>query len=300
MKTTARIYRMTFWEKPSNSFKLLMIFFLIGVSNSIYGQDIKVMSFNIRYNNPADGINSWENRHEWLNNYIRFSGADLIGGQEVMHSQLTDMNKALSSYSYIGIARNGKEEGEYCPIFYKSDRFEVLDHNTFWLSPTPSEIDSQGWDAALPRIVTWGKFRDKIQKKEFFLFNTHFDHRGEVARVESARLLIRMVEEIAGGSPVFVTGDFNFPPDTKAYEILTNKDGSAALTDAMIDAQISYGPKYTFNGFRLEPEAQGERIDFIFIKGKIDVLKFQVVDGQRGGKYISDHFPVLIKADFTK
>jgi len=278
-------------------FGLVIIIFLVGISIPIQAQNISIMSLNIRYNNPADGINTWENRREWLCDYIRYSEADLIGGQEVMRSQLIDMKKSLSSYSYIGLARNGKEEGEYCPIFYKTDRFEVLDHGTFWLSETPEKIDSQGWDAALPRIVTWGRFMDKILDKEIYFFNTHFDHRGEIARSESARLLIKKITDIAGENPVFVTGDFNFPPDKHAYEVLTNNNESEFnINDTMLNARSVYGPSYTFNGFRIEPESEGERIDYIFSKGGIDILKYQVVDGQRGSKYISDHFPVLIEA----
>jgi endonuclease/exonuclease/phosphatase family metal-dependent hydrolase len=283
--------------RTTKKFGLVLIILMVGISIPIQAQNISVMSVNIRYNNPADGINSWENRREWLFDYIRFSEADLIGGQEVMKSQLFDMNESLSFYSYIGVARNGVEEGEYCPIFYKTDRFEVLDNGTFWLSETPEKIDSKGWDAALPRIVTWGRFMDKILDKEIYFFNTHFDHMGEISRTESARLLIKKVTDIAGENPVFVTGDFNFSPDKRAYHVLTqNNESESNINDAMLNALSVYGPSYTFNGFRIEPESEGERIDYIFSKGDIDVLKYQVVDGQRGSKYISDHFPVLVEA----
>jgi len=283
--------------RARENFGLVIIIFLLGISIPIQAQNINIMTLNIRYNNPADGINTWENRREWLCDYIRFSEADLIGGQEVMRSQLIDMNESLSLYSYIGIARNGKEEGEYCPIFYKTDRFEVLDHGTFWLSETPEKVDSKGWDAALPRIVTWGRFMDKILDKEIYFFNTHFDHMGEISRTESASLLIKKVNDIAGENPVFITGDFNFSPDKRAYQVLTqNKDREFKINDSMLNASSVYGPSYTFNGFRIEPEADAKRIDYIFSKGGIDVLKYQVVDGQRGSKYISDHFPVLVEA----
>ena len=278
---------------------------LMGLSTKFEAMDqsaspIKVMSVNIRYKNENDGINVWKNRKDWLIDNIRFNDIDVFGAQEVEHSQLEDLLELLPEFESVGVGRDGGQEGEYSPLFYRQDRFELLDSETFWLSETPREIKSVGWDAAYPRIVTWAKLRRKTDGKTFYVFNTHFDHRGEKARLESAKLLVRKITEISGGHPAFVTGDFNFKPETPPYEVLTQgQESEILLKDSRFSADQSYGPDYTFNGFQLKPTDLQNRIDFIFTKGEIEVLKYRVEDGQRGEAFISDHFPVWIEARFS-
>lgn len=258
---------------------------------------IKVMTTNIRYANPNDGINIWENRKDWLCNLINFSEVDILGGQEVIQEQLHDMIERLPEYSYIGIGRNGGTEGEFCPIFYKTDRYKLLDSDTFWLSENPKKENSKGWDAALPRIVTWVKLEDKTTSKVFYFFNTHFDHKGVQARLESAKLLTKKAKEIVGSTPFFVSGDFNFTPKVEAYKVLTVQNQSNfILKDCFNTAEKVYGPKYTTNGFNIEPNQQNDRIDYIFYQGDISILKHHTVDGQRGPNFISDHFPIIVEA----
>ena len=148
---------------------------------------IRVMSFNLRLDTPSDSSNAWPHRKEMVAQIIRFHRTDFVGIQEGLPHQLEQMDKMLPYFDRIGVGRNaGEDPGEYSAIYYKKSRFELLENETFWLSKTPDEIGSVGWDAALPRIVTWGKFKDSRTGKLFFVFNTHFDHRGEEARAESA------------------------------------------------------------------------------------------------------------------
>lgn len=295
---------------------LIIVFFFLGFFSCKAQKSpitLKIMTSNIRYANPDDGINYWDYRKDWYTNYIDFSEIDIIGAQEVLYSQLKDITQTLTEYDHIGIGREGGNKGEYSPIFYKKDRFQVLDSSTVWLSQTPEKIASVGWDAALPRIMTWAKMKEKRSNKEFFIFNTHFDHIGKKARLESAKLISKLVKEIAGDSPFFLTGDFNTPPSDEPYQVLTGKiqtDGYI-LKDSKKEAQKTYGLSYTFNGFRLNYEEEMKnklpagndtedlgRIDYIFYKGAISILNYQVLDIQRGAKFMSDHYPVIIIANF--
>jgi len=255
-------------------------------------KDLTVISYNVRYNSQSDGVNVWDNRKEWLTASIKFFEGDIVGAQEVTFTQLNDMADLLPNYQHIGEGRDGGEKGEFSPIFYVKDRFEVLDSDTFWLSETPGVLASKGWDAALPRIVTWAKFRDKKSEKNFYFFNTHFDHRGKEARNKSAGLISSKIESIAGNEPVILTGDFNTPPDSDPYSILKN----SGMEDTAEKAVMSYTPGYTFNSWDLEASGDRYRIDYVFFKGEeLLPLKYHVLDGQRGRRFISDHFPVIVK-----
>lgn len=258
---------------------------------------VRIMTTNIRYASPNDGVNIWDNRKDWLCDNIKFMDVDMLGGQEVIYTQLQDMIERLPNYAHVGVGRNGGNQGEFCPIFYKKDKYKLLDSDTFWLSETPDKVNSKGWDAALPRIVTWVKLKDLKTKQEFFFFNAHFDHKGKEARLKSAELLIQKTKQIAGEVPFFVTGDFNFTPSVEAYDVLTKQnDANYLLQDSYHTAEVVYGPKYTFNGFNLEPDPNRDRIDYIFSHGDIKIAKHHIVDGQRGKLFISDHFPIVVES----
>ena len=259
--------------------------------NDTLGTQLTVMSYNIRYANPDDGRNAWSQRKEAVSHLVQFYGADLIGLQEVLYEQLTYLEDELTGYGRIGVGRDdGKQSGEYSPIFYAQEKLALLDQGTFWLSDTP-ERPSVGWDAALERIVTWGKFQHQASGDTLFFLNTHFDHRGEKARVESARLIQRWIKQQAAGHPIIVTGDFNADPTTEPYRVMTE---SEQLSDAMKISELpSVGPQRTFSGFAVTPELPGERIDYIFVSPDIQVLRHQVVSSHRAGYYPSDHLPVF-------
>ncbi len=258
---------------------------------------ILLMSFNIRYDNPNDGANSWDNRKEIVVNIIENSSPDLLGLQEVMKSQLEYLEKGLTEYSYFGEPRSEKENEEYNPIFFKKNKFELLDSDTFWLSETPDE-PSLGWDAALNRIVTWGEIREKETGKILFHFNTHFDHEGEQAKLESVKLLKAKIKEIAGDNDYVVTGDLNFDPSSRQYKKLTNMERStierstAVLGDAsQIIKDGSKVNKGTFNGFDKSKDPIGP-IDYILVGMNVAVKSFNVVDTIVSDQLPSDHFPV--------
>lgn len=258
----------------------------------------RVMTFNIRYDEPRDKENAWPHRKELVASLIRFHRADLVGVQEALKRQLDDLSSLLPEYAWIGVGRDdGKEGGEFSAVLYRRARFTLLENSTFWLSETP-EVPSKGWDAAYPRIVTRVKFRDKRTGKIFFHFNTHFDHRGTRAREESARLLLRRINHAARRLPIIVTGDFNFTETSVGYEILTGKGteqtkpARSALRDARyLSEHGHYGPTSTFNEFKaLIPSLT---IDYVFVKGRVRVLQHGVISDTWDGRYPSDHLPVL-------
>jgi endonuclease/exonuclease/phosphatase family metal-dependent hydrolase len=261
---------------------------------------LRVMSFNIRYNNPDDKENAWTHRKSMVASMVRFHRADIVGVQEALRDQIADLEKLVPEYAWCGVGRtDGKSGGEFSAIFYRKSRFELLAQSTFWLSETPDVIGSKGWDAALPRVVTWAKFKDKSAKTIFFQFNTHFDHRGEKARTESARLLVNQLAKIAGNLPVILSGDFNGNESSETYRILTDGNREEQkLLDARYRSKAGHhGPTSTFNGFGpLRPDS---KIDFIFVKGSVTVLQHGVLADQWDGRWPSDHLPVMVELAIT-
>lgn len=225
--------------------------------------EIKWATFNIRLDTPYDSLNNWEYRKDSVASFIRNQDLDIVGMQEVLHNQLVDLKTRLPEYAEIGVGReDGKTKGEYAPIFFKKDRFEVLDNNTFWLSQYPDSIGFIGWDGACTRIATWAKMKDKQNGKIFMAINTHFDHVGTEARRKGALLIIEKIKEIVGDQPAVLTGDFNVNDSSEAYNTLTTN--SFVLKDAHKEAQTKEGVDYTFHNFgRIEPSSC-EKIDFIF------------------------------------
>ena len=261
--------------------------------------DFNLMTFNIRYPNPADGINFWPNRKDLVASMIRYHDADILGIQEAFRSQLDELMEMLPGYSWLGLCRTSGDQSpepdnEFSAILFKKDRFEVLEENTFWLSDSPESVGVAGWDAALPRIVTWAKFRDKYSGKSFFHFNTHFDHRGKQARQNSAKLLLERVNKVAGVNPVLVTGDFNAVPESLPYQVLTSFESPQKLSDAlMLTESPHHGPLSTLtNGFKVAG-VPGRRIDYIFIKNGVRVLRHAILSDSWGGRLPSDHLPVI-------
>ena len=268
---------------------------LIGLSLFIipktsFSQTTNLISFNIRYDNTSDTINNWNKRKALIASLIQHYDADIVGIQEGLHHQVDYLNNALNGYSYVGVGRDdGQQKGEYSAIFYNSDKFKVLKTNTFWLSETPEKV-SVGWDASMERICTYALFENVKTKKQFYVFNTHFDHRGMQARINSAQLIYKKIKEInTSDLPVILMGDLNLTPDTEPIQFLKNN-----LTDAMgISRKPFYGPKGTFNGFD-QDRIMENRIDYIFVNN-IDVLSYTHIDDRMpNNMHISDHLPVLM------
>lgn len=279
-------------------FLIVSLFFVssLGMANPL---NLNLMTFNIRYDNPEDSLNNWQFRKAFAANMIRFYEVDVLGAQEVLHNQLTDLLTALPEYSYAGVGRlDGKTAGEYSAIFYKKGKFDLEQSGNFWLSENPAAIGIKGWDAACERIVTWVILKEKITGKKFAFINTHFDHMGQVARRESAKLLLSKVEQIAQGLPLFVTGDFNATPQSEVIKILTDKNSNNCLTDSRSVAPFIYGPNWTNHAFGRVPLERRGIIDYIFIKNKVSVHQHAVISEMLDSSYLSDHNPVLLKASF--
>jgi endonuclease/exonuclease/phosphatase family metal-dependent hydrolase len=256
--------------------------------------ELNVMTFNIRYDNPRDSLNAWTYRKAIVASQVLFHRVHLLGIQEALHTQVQDLKDGLRNYKYVGVGRaDGKEKGEYSAIFYDTSRLQLLQTETFWLAEQTNVPGTKGWDAAIERIVTWGKFRDRKTKKTFFHFNTHFDHMGKVARRESAKLLLQKVKEIGGNTPCIITGDFNAHPADEPIQVIKHQDNPDRFIDSReISTQPHYGPEGTFNGFRSK-ETNNLPIDYIFIKKGIKVLQHATLSQTWEGRFSSDHFPVL-------
>ena len=272
------------------NFTLVSILILLVNSHVMIAQQ-KYMSFNIRFDNPADGEDRWEVRKEELSNMIQKYEPDFLGIQEALPNQVEYLDSQLQNYKYIGFGRDGEgSQSESVPIFYKADRYELLKKEVFWLSETP-ENPSKGWDAALNRITTYGIFLNRQTRDTLHVFNTHYDHRGEKARVNSSRLLVSKIESMRlRDKKVILMGDFNSRPEEEPVKIL-----NTVFKDAYTHSEKKeHGPVGTFNGF--DPEAKPEqRIDYVFLLN-LKVLSYTAVDDKRkNGRWISDHLPILVE-----
>jgi endonuclease/exonuclease/phosphatase family metal-dependent hydrolase len=276
--------------------KTTLTFILLYLSVSISAQELNVMTFNIRLNTSSDSLNAWPYRKDKVASQILFHEVQLLGVQEALHDQMIDLKDRLTKFKYAGGGRDdGKEKGEYSAIFYDTARLQLLKTKMFWLSETPEVPGSKSWDAAITRMVTWAKFKDRKTKKIFFAFNTHFDHMGKIARKESAKIVLNKVKEIAGSIPVIFTGDFNAEPSDEPIRIIMDKNNPLHLIDAKeISQTLHYGPTGTFNGFQSK-ERNDQPIDYIFVKGQWRVLKHATISQTWEGRFASDHFAVLAR-----
>jgi len=259
--------------------------------------DVRVMSFNIRFGTANDGVNHWRLRQDFLVETIRAFDPDLLGTQETLADQRDFLGEKLSEYDFVGVGRDdGREAGEMMAIYWKRERFEKIEAGHFWLSETPETVGSQSWDTSLPRMVTWVKLRDRQQPDAppIAWFNTHFDHRGQEARLESARLIRRKAMELAADHHLIVTGDFNAGEESPPYAALfaPAEPGQPEWLDTYRRLHPERGPEEgTFNAF--DPQAtKGARIDWIAVCDRWQVIAAGIDRTQRDGRVPSDHFPV--------
>jgi endonuclease/exonuclease/phosphatase family metal-dependent hydrolase len=278
---------------------LLLIVLLPGMSyaaDSTAAAPLRVMTYNIRYDNPADtGAVDWKNRRDKVASMIRFHGAHVVGTQEGKLHQLMDLEDRLPGYEWIGVGRRASGD-EFSALFYDTRRLTLLEHDTFWLSASPNEPGSKSWGAALPRIATWARFRDRRSGDSLFVLNTHFDHESKEARAKSARLIAETVGGLAKSDPIVVMGDFNAPPSAPPYQILT-RTGEEAPPDSLRDAREAsehphHGPVSTYNHFEstVRPD---RRLDYIFVGPRLIVRRHGHLTDRWNGQYPSDHLPVL-------
>jgi endonuclease/exonuclease/phosphatase family metal-dependent hydrolase len=294
----------------------MLLFFTVS-----YSQKIIVGTYNVRYDNLGDSLagNGWKQRCPVITDQIRFHDFDIFGTQEAKFNQLQDMLALLKGYARIGIGRDdGKEAGEFSSIFYRTDRFKLLKNGDFWMS-TITDKPNKAWDAALPRICTWGQFREIKSGKTFYFFNLHMDHVGVLARKESSRLVLDTIRKMAGTSAAILTGDFNVDQNNESYVLLNS---SGLLKDVYDLSPVRFALNGTFNSFNINAKSES-RIDHIFVTRNFKVRRYGILTdsyrtritdttmasnatstprASRGGGFLarlpSDHFPVLAEVEF--
>lgn len=271
------------------SLKSVAILICFAWTAQVFAQ-VKLLSYNIKYDDKKDTINNWNFRKEAMVKLIKHYEPSFVGLQEALHNQVSYLDDALPNFTYIGVGRDdGKEKGEYSPILYDKNLYEVVQANTFWLSETPEKV-SKGWDAALERICTYGLFKNLKTNEQIWVFNTHFDHIGELARENSAQLIVDKIKEINTAKiPIVLMGDFNLEPERKGISILKSylEDGK------QITQKPFYGPEGTFNGFDHAMKLD-RRIDYLFVKHLRVIDYVHIDDRMENNMHISDHLPVLM------
>lgn len=286
--------------------KKLFIYFLIAVvpllsfgcvgfqkNEEDKAASINVISYNIRLNTPGDGVNAWPHRIEKVTGLLRFHQADIFGVQEALPEQVNDLVAGFPEFDNIGLGRDdGVSAGEHMSIFYLRSRFEKLDGGTFWLNES-TDKPGLGWDAAHNRTCTWIKLKDRTSGVIFYLFNTHFDNRGSVARLESAKLITRFMKEVnTQNLPLILTGDFNATKDSEPIRLIMND----LLDTRELTETNPYGPEGTSGGFEVKEKSR--IIDFIFVNDKVGVKRHGHLSDSFGLFYPSDHLPVLTEIYF--
>jgi endonuclease/exonuclease/phosphatase family metal-dependent hydrolase len=283
-------------DSPNNLNVAMLRVFLIFTSlifatlvGSSQAEPVRVMTFNIRYGSADDGENSWPHRRELLIKVIRDFNPDILGVQEAERSQVDELTDEFPSYSVNGVGREADGGGEYSAIFYRRKRFDLCAAGTDWLSDTPAVPGSKSWGNNLPRIVTWMMALDRTNGRRFWVYNTHWDHQSQEARLKSGQLMAKQIgEQTEGKFPALVTGDFNAGEKNPAMPALTRK--SNLLTDTIRAVHRDEKVVGTFNGFTGEPGP--EKIDGIFTTREWQVLQAEIRRDHEGGRYPSDHFPV--------
>lgn len=279
--------------KTINRYALFALITALISYTGLQAQTVKVMSYNIRLDHAGDGDNRWDNRKEQLAGQVKFYEPDFMGVQEALPNQMAYLSLQFNNhYDAIGVGRDdGAKKGEYSAIFYNIQKYKLLRQSTFWLSETPN-VPSTGWDAALNRICTYGLFQDKQSGKKIWVFNTHFDHVGEKARAESAKLILQKIKEVNKDSlPFVLTGDFNLEPDSEPVTIIKQQ-----LNDTKDVAKLTFGPEGTFNAFEFTKPVT-RRIDYIFVPKSMKVKKYAVLSDSQNCRYLSDHLPVYAELE---
>lgn len=266
----------------------ILSFLLMLLAAKLSAQDIRIATFNLRYDNPKDSGNLWSSRVPVVCALIQFHDFDIFGTQEGLRHQLDTMSAHLPEYVRYGRGRDsGEGKGEHSAIFYKKVKYKLLDKGDFWLSETPEKV-GPGWDAHLNRICSWVQLRDVKSKKQFYVFNVHYDHQGVKARQESSKLILQKIRAIAGNKPVLLTGDFNGDHNSEWYQLIAN---SGVLKDSYKSVANPYANNGSFNSFKTP--ASSAIIDHIFSTKQFTVKKYGILTDSYYGKFPSDHFPVM-------
>lgn len=259
------------------------------------GSKLGVMSFNIRYGLAPDGDNAWSKRRDIVADCIKEYAPDVFGTQECLDFQAAYLDEVLKEYRYFGIGRDGDGTGEMTAVFFQWKVLLPVESGHFWLSETPEVPGSISWDSSLTRIASWVKFYHIPSKRYFYYYNTHFDHRGEQARLESAKLVKAHITALKTDLPVVVTGDFNAAAESsEPWKALV----SGAIKDAWLEVENPVGPNTTWSGFTAPKPDQDRRIDWILYSGPVQPEHAETLTYNLDGRYPSDHFPVYARFHF--
>lgn len=257
---------------------------------------LQVMTFNIRLDVASDSLNAWPHRKAHVGELLAYYAPDLLGMQEVLPGQMQDLKQLLPQYTALGVGRDdGKNQGEYSPVFFRTDRFDLLDSGNFSLSQQPDSFGILGWDAACNRVCTWALLRDRQTGRKVAYFNTHLDHIGITARREGSRLVLERLKQIAPGLPAIITGDFNCTPDDEPARVL----GEGGMLNAWTSAEVAYGPAWSFHDFGRLPLAERPLLDYVFITPQLKATRCRVIQDTPAEGYYSDHCPVMAELTFT-
>lgn len=253
--------------------------------------NLHALSFNLRYNNPADGQQAWPFRKTLAASVFSRYPVDIAGLQEVLHGQLHDLIAHLPDYDWVGVGRDdGAHTGEFAPVFYRRKRFELLETGTFWLSETPNIAGSIGWDASLPRIATWARLEDKSRAKQLLVINTHLDHLGERARRESCLLICHKLSQLAGQAGILLLGDFNLQAHEAGIQLVLQNPGPHLYNTRSVSQEPHFGGEHSVHDFGRQVD--GGCIDYIFCSEHFRVLRHGFLQIQENGLFVSDHWPV--------
>jgi endonuclease/exonuclease/phosphatase family metal-dependent hydrolase len=264
---------------------VLCLTLLLAAAPLASADELRLMTFNIRYDTSRDGKLHWPNRKEHVRDCIHTHKPDVIGIQEARPNQMAYLRKELPAFTSVGHGRDGGDRGEYSAILYRTDRLKLLESGTFWLSDTPTKR-SLSWTATLPRICTWARLENRTTGERLYAFNTHWDHRSQVARLNSAKLMAERISKRRHADPVVVMGDLNATPDNPAITALL-----AAETGLRDSFAAGTTPSGTMSGFKGNPN--GRRIDYVMVDKKLKAEPAEIIRFERNGLYPSDHFPVL-------
>ncbi len=248
------------------------------------GADLRVVTFNLRC--VGFGKTSVAARAPLMAAQLNETGADSIGVQEATLQWMVYLREHLNSYQSVGVSRtNGKNRGEFSAIFYRADKFDLLDSGTFWLSREPDKPGTSDWGSANIRICSWAIMQNKETKQTYAHFNTHLDHVSDEARTHQMKVLLERMQTIAGDLPVVLTGDFNAGSGSDMYQTV-----SAVLQDSRLTAQET-DDKGTFHSYGLiEPKI----IDYIFVSDGVMPLVYHVIDDKINDMYLSDHYGIYL------
>lgn len=290
---------------------LMFSLFFVLMLHLVKAQELKIATYNIRNANKSDSINGngWGQRLPIITKLIEYNQFDIIGMQEVLHSQKEDLENCLTQYKHIGVGRDdAKTKGEYASIFFKINRFDLIESGTFWLSQI-TDKPNKGWDAALPRICTWVQLKDKKHNKKIWFFNLHMDHIGVLARHESSKLVIDKIRQMCQADAAILVGDFNVDQRSESYKILAN-----AFQDAYEASSFRYAFTGTFNGFNPNNNSD-DRIDHVFINSSLIAERYAILtdsyrskrtkaDNNVNDEFIlrlpSDHFPISVELKYKQ